>query len=361
MISRRKRIYIIFLATFMLFTAGCTTYIRDSSYTMRFSINETGEPLAGSVYLNGAQLGYASNGVFATTLEKLRPGLIALNGTYENQPFEVYFEFPMENMNYSGINYTIRKEDLKKILFDASSIDIPGLEHAVLDRVNQERSASGIKTLKWNDKIAVIARSYSKTLSIEGFHHKDPEGKDAGDRLRENNIFYTVAAENLYMIEGLNATVNISETAVTGWLHSPAHRSPIMDRDELFSDAGVGIYCEKKTCYAVMVFAGLEHSQKVELNPGYLTFMYLNDPSYPFDFDVPVSVEIDSTEYVNIFFVPNREQYDIFLQNGNYQSFLEQKQTKSFRNNVVAKKGQGIIIQSAGNGNAIINIHFKYS
>jgi len=345
----------------MLFSAGCTTYIRDSSYTMRFSINETGEPLDGNVYLNGAQLGYASNGVFVTTLEKLRPGLIALNGTYENQPFEVYFEFPMENLNYSGINYSIRAGDMKQYLFNASSLDITQLEQDVLDRVNKERSASGIKQLKWNDRIASIARDYSKTLSIEGFHHKDLDGKDAGDRLRENNIFYTVAAENLYMIEGLNATVNISETAVTGWLHSPAHRSPIMDRDELFSDAGVGIYCEKKTCYVVFVFAGLESSQKVELNPGYLTFLYLNDPSYPFDFDVPVSIKIDSTEYMNLFFVPNRDQYEIFLQNGNYQSILEQKQTKSFSSSLVAKKGQGIIIQSAGNRNANINIHLKYS
>ncbi|MBU4077107.1 MAG: hypothetical protein KKI06_10460 [Euryarchaeota archaeon] len=215
--------------------------------------------------------------------------------------------------------------------------------------------------LKWNEKIAAIARSYSKTLSIEGFHHKDLEGKDAGDRLRENNIFYTVAAENLYMMEGLNATVNISETAVTGWLHSPAHRSPILDRDELFSDAGVGIYCEKKTCYAVMVFAGLERSQKIELNPGYLTFLYLYDPSFPFDFDVPVSVEIDSTEYVDIFFVPNREQYEKFLQHGNYQSTIEKKGTRSFSTMVVASKGQGIIIQSADDKTAKININLIYS
>lgn len=163
------------------------------------------------------------------------------------------------------------------------------------------------------------------------------------------------------MIENLNATVNISETAVAGWLHSPAHRSPIMDRDELFSDAGVGMYCEKKTCYAVMVFAGLTSIRKVELDPGYLTFLYLYDPSFPFDFDVPVSVEIDSTEYVNIFFVPNREQYDIFLQRGNYQSTIEQKGTRSFSNRVVASKGQGIIIQSAGDKTAEINIQFAYT
>jgi len=305
-------------------------------------------------------MGFARNGIFNTTLEKLRPGLIALNGTYENQPFEIYFEFPMENMNYSGTNFSIKMGDLRKYLFNASLLDISKLEHEVLDRINKERSASGIKTLKWNDRIAAIARNYSRTLSIQGFHHKDLEGKDAGDRLRENGIFYTVAAENLYMIEGLNGTVNISETAVEGWLHSPAHRSPIMDRDELFSDTGVGLYCEKKTCYAVMVFAGLVRAQKIELDPGYLTFLYLYDPSYPFDFDVPVYVEVDSTEYVNIYIVPDREQYNSFLQNRNYQSSMKSERTKKFSTRVIASKGQGIIIQSTGGNKGEINIHFSY-
>ncbi len=360
MISRRT-VRVIFLITLILFSAGCTSYIRDSAYTVRFFVNETGEPLEGNVYINGAQLGYAQNGIFHTTLEKLRPGLIALNGTYQGEPFEVYFEFPMENLNYSGTNYSIRAGDLKKYLFNASSLDIPRLERDIFDRVNKERSDSGIKTLKWNDRIASIARNYGRTLSIQGFHHKDLEGKNAGDRLKENNIFYTVAAENLYMIEGLNATVNIAGAAVAGWLDSPAHRSPIMDRDELYSDAGVGMYCEKKTCYAVMVFAGLSHTQNVNLDPGYLTFLYLYDPTFPFDFDVPVSIEIDSTEYVDIIIVPNREQYNLFMQHGNYQSTLEQKSTRSFRNKITASKGQGIIIQSAGDRTSEVTIVLDYS
>jgi hypothetical protein len=76
---------------------------------------------------------------------------------------------------------------------------------------------------------------------------------------------------------------------------------------------------------------------------------------------VPVYVEIDSTEYVDIFFVPNREQYEKFLQHGNYQSTIEQKRTRSFSTRVVASKGQGIIIQSAGDKNAKININLTYS
>ncbi|HEY9206086.1 MAG TPA: CAP domain-containing protein, partial [Candidatus Methanoperedens sp.] len=314
----------------------------------------------GRVFNNDNLLGYTQNGNFTTNPEKLRPGLISLNGTYDKQPFEFYFEFPGSSLNYKRMEFSVHTDELKSALFDASVLDIPELEHEVFNLVNEERRKGGIKTLKWNDRVARIAGDYSKILSMEGFHHKDVEGKDAGDRLKENKIFYTVAAENLYMLSGLNGSINISKTIVDGWMSSPGHRSPIMDRDELFSDGAVGIYCEKKTCYAVMVFAGMEHNENIELNPGYVAFRYLYDPTYPFDFDVPVSIDIDSSEYIDIYLVSGKEQYDNFLYNRNYNSIFENKQTRAFSQKVVATKGEGIIIQS-GDKSAKINIHFRYS
>ncbi|HEY9247194.1 MAG TPA: CAP domain-containing protein, partial [Candidatus Methanoperedens sp.] len=221
----------------------------------------------------------------------------------------------------------------------------------------------GIKILKWNDRVAQVARNYSKILSIEGFHHKDIEGKDAGDRLKENKIFYIVAAENLFMLSGLNNSVNISRTIVDGWMESPGHRSPIMDRDELFSDGGTGIYCQKKTCYAVMVFAGMEHNEDMELRPGYAAFRYLYDPTYPFDFDVPVSIGIDSSDYVNIYIVSGREQYENFLNDRGYRTISENKQIKKFNSKIIAAKGQGMIIECPRNNvnSAKINVNFRYS
>lgn len=251
-------------------------------------------------------------------------------------------------------------DDIKKVLFNASLLDIPELEHTIFDLINEKRRASGTKVLKWNDRIAPIAKNYSRTLSIEGFHHKDLEGKDAGDRLKENRIFYTIVAENLYMISGLNDTVNISETMVNGWMSSPGHRSPIVDRDELFSDGAVGVYCEKKTCYATMVFAGMENERNIQLKPGYLTFFYLYDPSYLFDFDVPAFVEIDSTEYINMYFVSGREQYENFINGRNFQAISENRRIRKFSSTVIASKGEGIIIESGGN-NAEINIRLRYS
>ncbi len=354
----KKTVSLLFIITLIVFISGCTSYA--SSYTMRFFINETGEPLDGNIFNNGNLLGYTNSGNFTTSIEKLRPGLISLNGTYDNQQFEFFFEFPERDLNYSGIEFSVHTNELKSAIFNTSVLDTLELERGVFSLINEERRKGGIKTLKLNDKISQIARNYSKTLSIEGFHHKDIEGRDAGDRLKENRIFYTVAAENLYMLSGLNGSINISRAIVNGWMESPGHRSPIMDRDELFSDGGAGMYCEMKTCYAVMVFAGMEHNENVDLNTGYVAFRYLYDPTYPFDFDVPVSIDIDSSENINIYIVSGKEQYDNFLSNRNYNSILEGKQIRAFNRTVVAKKGEGVIIQPEDKS-AKINIRFRYS
>ncbi|VVB88793.1 Cysteine-rich secretory protein family protein [uncultured archaeon] len=357
----RKIALILVLMASLVITSGCVSNTGNSSYTMHFFINETGEPLEGNIFNNNNLLGYAGNGSFNTSPENLRPGFIALNGTYDNQPFEFVFEFPRESLNYSGMVFPVRKDTLKRFLYNTSGLDIAGLERDIFNRVNEERQKAGIRNLIWNDKIASIAKTYSKTLSIEGFNHKDIEGNDVGDRLKEGKIFYTVAAEDLSMIEGLNGTINISGSIVNGWMESPGHRSPIMDRDELFSDGGTGMYCEKKTCYAVMVFAGLEHNENIQLDPNYMAFIYLYDPSYPFDFDVPVTIDIESTDYINIYLVSGRDQYENFLHNGKYQSFLESEMTKKFNTKVVASKGHGVIIRSAGSKIASIHVHIRYS
>jgi uncharacterized protein YkwD len=357
----KNTLSIIFLITLASLTAGCTSYIGDSSYRMNFLVNETGELLDGKVSNNDNFLGQTENGSFVTGKEKLRPGLISINGTYHNQTYEVYFEFPRESLNYSGIDFSLHKSDLMKALFNASSLDIQRIEREIFDNINEERKATGTNTLKWNSKIAQVAGNYSKTLSIEGFAHTDLEGRNVGDRLKENKIFYTIVAEDLSMLEGLSDEGNMSRTIVSGWMKSPGHRSPIVDRDNLFTDGGAGVYCEKKNCYAVMVFAGLEHNENIRLDHGYLTFIYLYDPSYPFDFDVPVSIDISSTEYIDIYLVSDREQYDDFLRNRNINSITESKFVKTFSRKVTARKGEGIIIQSAGSEAADIDVHLRYS
>jgi hypothetical protein len=108
-----------------------------------------------------------------------------------------------------------------------------------------------------------------------------------------------------------------------------------------------------------MVFAGLEHNQNIKLEPGYLTFIYLYDPSFPFDFDVPVSIDIASTGYIDIYLVSNREQYNDILKNSHINSIYESLQVRTFTRKVTARKGEGIIIQS--DGGTDVDVRLRYS
>lgn len=352
---------LILTGSFILGCIGIPGDFGSRTYTMRFFIEETGEPLNGNIFNNENLLGTTQNGSFDVDIGKLRPGSIALNGTIDNHPFEMYFDFTRESLNYSGINFSVSSKNIKSIMFNASLLDISKIERDIFDRINKERLASGIKLLKWNDKIAPISRNYSKTLSIEGFHHKDIGGNDVGDRLKKNKIFYIIAAENLYMIDGVTDSSNIAEKVVNGWLKSPGHRSPIIDRDELFSDGAAGVYCEKKTCYATMIFADLEKNEKIQLQQGYLTFMYIYDPTYPFDFMVPVVIDIRSTESINIYIVSGKEQYDNFVHKGNYDALYQSVGVKNYNTKIYATKGQGMIIESSGDRTADISIDMRYS
>lgn len=357
-----KTAAILFTAILLLLVSGCASFIGGGTYTMRFFVNETSEILDGDIMNNGNLIGHTENGTFRAEVEQLRPGIITLNGTYAGEPFELDFEFPAGSFNYSRIDFVAGKPEIEAAIFNASRLDIPKIERTVFDLVNGERMAAGIAPLKWNDRVGAVARDYAMTLSVEGFHHKDIEGKNAGDRLKSGKIFYTVAAENLYVVSGLNASVNVSEVAVKGWMSSPGHRSPILDRDGLFSDTGVGVFCERKTCYSVMVFAGLEQNKDIRLNPGYLTFGYLYDPAYPFDFDVPVDIKVTSDQNINIYLVPDRAQYDNIVNGKGYDAISESRQVKDFSQSLIARKGQGITIELPRSSSAAdVNIHIRYS
>jgi hypothetical protein len=134
-----------------------------------------------------------------------------------------------------------------------------------------------------------------------------------------------------------------------------------MDRDELFSDGASGVYCEKKTCFATMIFADQEKNEKIQLPQGYLTFIDIYDPTYPFDFMAPVLLDIRSTESINIFIVSSREQYNNFVHKTNYDALYESSGVKNYNTKLFATKGQGIIIESSGISTADISITMRYS
>jgi len=109
----------------------------------------------------------------------------------------------------------------------------PDLEEQMLDMVNAERRAHGLKAVKPDPILSELARAHSRDMLARGyFAHVTPEGNDLSDRMQQARIGYLSAGENLALAPTLY-------TAHTGLMHSPGHRANILRPQ--FGRLGIGI------------------------------------------------------------------------------------------------------------------------
>jgi uncharacterized protein YkwD len=109
----------------------------------------------------------------------------------------------------------------------------PDLEEQMLELVNAERRAAGLKPVKPDPVLAELARAHSHDMLARGyFAHVSPEGKDLNDRMQQARIGYLSAGENLALAPTLF-------TAHKGLMHSPGHRANILRPQ--FGRLGIGI------------------------------------------------------------------------------------------------------------------------
>ncbi len=109
----------------------------------------------------------------------------------------------------------------------------PFLEMKMLELVNEERLKNGLKPLKNDPELSGVARAHSRDMFARGyFAHETPDGKSPFDRMREANVEYTKAGENLALAQTL-------EIAHTNLMNSPGHRANILHPS--FGRLGIGI------------------------------------------------------------------------------------------------------------------------
>ncbi len=109
----------------------------------------------------------------------------------------------------------------------------PDLEKRMLDLVNQERQAVGLKPLAPDPELTEVARRHSADMFARGyFAHDTPEGLTPFDRMRAANVRFLTAGENLALAPTL-------DLAHTGLMNSPGHRANILRRE--FGRLGIGI------------------------------------------------------------------------------------------------------------------------
>lgn len=114
-----------------------------------------------------------------------------------------------------------------------SSRPRPDLEQQMLDLVNEERIANGLQPLAPDPELTEVARRHSTDMFTRGyFAHDTPEGVTPFDRMREANVRFLIAGENL----ALAPTVSVAHT---GLMNSPGHRANILRPQ--FGRVGIGI------------------------------------------------------------------------------------------------------------------------
>jgi uncharacterized protein YkwD len=109
----------------------------------------------------------------------------------------------------------------------------PDLEEEMLQLVNYERSAHGLKPLAADTALRIVARRHSTDMfSRAYFSHNTPEGDDPFDRIRAAGIRFMTAGENLALAQTLNLAHN-------SLMDSPGHRANILQAK--FGRVGIGI------------------------------------------------------------------------------------------------------------------------
>lgn len=98
----------------------------------------------------------------------------------------------------------------------------PDLEARMLEMVNAERTAQGLRPLQADPALAEVARAHSRDMFARSyFSHTNPEGLEPFDRMRQARAPYLVAGENLALAQTL-------PSAHQGLMNSPGHRANIL-------------------------------------------------------------------------------------------------------------------------------------
>jgi uncharacterized protein YkwD len=107
-------------------------------------------------------------------------------------------------------------------------------EHAIFDRINQERTGAGLPPLTWDDRVAKVARDVSQNdaqIAVKG--SGSPVGQqEIKQRLEQAGVATSVVLEN-------PAQARSAQSAHDRFSISPVHRSNYMSTDA--TKGGVGV------------------------------------------------------------------------------------------------------------------------
>lgn len=115
----------------------------------------------------------------------------------------------------------------------------------VLRLVNIEREKEGLSQLTTNSTLEKAAYIRSQEIK-QSFSHTRPNGSSFSTILKEMNISYQAAGENIAYGQ------KTPEAVVNAWMNSSGHRANIMSKN--FNKLGVGCYISNNVVYWTQIF-----------------------------------------------------------------------------------------------------------
>lgn len=106
-------------------------------------------------------------------------------------------------------------------------------EQAMLNLINKERAAAGLKPLVMDSKLTQLARMKAQDMIDKNyFAHQSPTYGSPFDMMKNNGVTYRFAGENLAGAPDVN-------TAHRNLMNSPGHKANIMKPE--YTKVGVGV------------------------------------------------------------------------------------------------------------------------
>jgi uncharacterized protein YkwD len=336
--------------------------------TWKFYIEETEEPLIGSVYLDEEYLGETdSKGIIKVLDELIYLGEISLYGTYNGKDFLYYWDLEKEDLEYSDMEWYVTQNEIDNLEFDSSKINTSQIENEIFELINEERAKENLIPLKRSSILDKVAREYSQQMIDENFFdHIDLQGRDLHDRLIEKKIFNFMATEDISW-SYMDKDKNLAEETVYGWMKSPGHRQPIMARDTIWEHVGIGVKCQDNKidlipeCYVTAEFVAFELNSTGEIKKGYVVSLPVYSEEYGLNFPVNTYLNFKSSNKVKLILVESEKDFDRYLSRNSIDEVFEKRGIKEYEDTIEIKPGYTFLIDSNDNVIDYYELYLRYN
>jgi uncharacterized protein YkwD len=143
---------------------------------------------------------------------------------------------------------------------DESGAAISVAEQSVLTLTNRRRTDAGLVPLRWDGRMAELARQRAAYMAETGeFSHTQANGTDVFDLIVSNGISWYGAGEIIAW--NTAAALDYSAAfAVQGWMGSPSHHAIVMSNGYNYVGFGLAISSSGQRYWAGVYLKGPDHT-----------------------------------------------------------------------------------------------------